>query len=89
MAKAWSGIRLALYRAKCAAYIKQRAEQELCRRVMRNLTDPIQIKARVMSKKLVKVIKLQSVFDEIRSFGQVEGELRARSSSLESRRESR
>ena len=56
---------------------------------MHNLTDPIQIKARVMAMKLTKIVKLQSIFDEMRNYSQIEGELRSRSAELQNRRESR
>ena len=79
MAKAWSAVRLASYRAKCYKYIKQQSEQSLCRRVMSKFTDPVQIKARVMAKKLIKVAKLQPIFDEVKKHSEVEWELRERS----------
>ena len=53
------------------------------------MTDPIQIKARVMAMKLTKIVKLQSIFDEMRNYSQIEGELRSRGAELQNRRESR
>lgn len=66
LAKALNSFRLQAYRARCSRFIKQKSEFGLCRRVMRSLTDPVQIKARVMAKKLLKIANLKPIFDQIK-----------------------
>jgi len=66
LAKAWSALRLALYRAKCTKYLRERTDIALQRRALgewSSLVDPNHVKGKALHKKLLEITSLKAHFE--------------------------
>ena len=79
-AKAWNALRLVAYRSKCASYLRQASQVNLVRKALTewsSLMNPMQIKGRILHKRLLNVFRLKHFFEKVKEFSAQEASHRA------------